>query len=151
MKVRSMVLAALAVAIVAGCGGSAQQGRVAEEESTGDSAAAAPTDSGGDGALTTTTTAGEEAPATPGEPQPMVTGSEEWDELLEADADLDASLELSEPDCGSASEHLERLCDLAERICEIAEDTGDRGARDRCSDGTARCERGRSAHADACD
>lgn len=146
MTRRSMVLA-MAVALVVGCGGSAQQGRVAEEESAGDSAA--PTDSGGDDMVTTTTTAGEEAP--PSEPEPMVAASEEWNALLEADADLDASLELAQPDCGTAGEHLERMCDLAERICEIAEDTGDQGAQDRCADGTARCERGRSAHADACD
>ncbi len=150
MTRRAMVLAGLAVAIAAGCGGSAQQGRVAEEESTGDTAP--PADSGGDGMVTTTTSAGGEAPAPPpSEPTPMVAASEEWNALLEADADLDASLELAQPDCGAAADHLERLCELAERICEIAEDTGDQGAQDRCTDGTVRCERGRTAHADTCD
>ena len=81
----------------------------------------------------------------------MVAASEEWNAMLEADQDLGASLELAQPDCGAAGQHIERLCQLAERICEIAEDTGDAGAGDRCADGTARCERGRSAYSDACD
>jgi len=145
--------AALLMLASAGCGGSTY----AEESTAGDDTAA---DSGGDGARVgvteTTTTAGGEAPAEapppePGEPQPMVAASEEWNALIETGADLNASLELAQPDCGAAGEHIERLCELAERICEIAEDTGDQGAGDRCTDGTARCERGRSAYEDACD
>lgn len=149
--------AALAMLTGIGCGGSAQHS--AAEESTAEDGAMAG-DSGGDtgGARTTTTaTGGGEAPPPPSEPrmpgeaEPMVAASEEWNAMLQADQDLGASLELAQPDCGAAGQHIERLCQLAERICEIAEDTGDAGAGDRCTDGTARCERGRSAYADACE
>lgn len=143
-----------------GCGGSAYHAE--ESSSAGDGAAVS--DSGGDtgGSRATTSTAttgaaGGEAPPPPtepripGEPESMVAASQEWNAMLEANQDLTASLELAQPDCDAAGQHIERLCDLAERICEIAEDTGDAGAGDRCTDGTARCERGRSAYADACD
>jgi len=167
MKTRhAMVAAALLTLAGIGCGGSAHS-RAAEESTASDGAAAGDTggdngddngDTGGARATSTTTTGGGEAmppptePQMPGEgPDPMVAASEEWNAMLEADRDLRASLELAQPDCGAAGEHVERLCELAERICEIAEDTGDPGAGDRCTDGTARCERGRTRYADRCD
>ncbi len=155
----AMVAIALLVLAGIGCGGSAHYAEesTADDGATGsDSGGDSGADTGGARATTTTTSAGGEAPPPseprmPGEPEPMVAASEEWNAMLEADQDLNASLELAQPDCDAAGQYIERLCDLAERICEIAEDTGDAGAGDRCTDGTARCERGRSAYADACD
>lgn len=148
----ALIAGAMAAFVAAACGG-------AHQVEEGTSADEAPMDSGGDSQSQRTTTetsttgaaGGEAPPPQVGEPEPMVTASEEWNALLDADADLRSSIELSERDCSAAGEHIARLCELAERICEIAEDTGDAGAGDRCTDGTARCERGRSAYEDACD
>ena len=85
------------------------------------------------------------------QPRPMVTASGEWTELLDADASVREALALALPACADGAEHLERLCGLAERICTIAEESGDPDAGDRCTDGAARCERSRRAYEDACD
>ncbi|MAQ13453.1 MAG: hypothetical protein CMN30_01440 [Sandaracinus sp.] len=122
---------------LAGCGGAAAPD-ASTERAAGGEMATDEADYGGAAVRTETTTA-----------EPMVATDDDWDALLEADGAMDEALELAA--CGDAADHLEHLCDLAERICAIAEETEDSAAADRCSDGTMRCARGREAVADACD
>lgn len=53
--------------------------------------------------------------------------------------------------CGEAQERLDALCELATRICAIADRHPEHEpARAQCDDGNARCARAMAAVADAC-
>lgn len=58
---------------------------------------------------------------------------------------------LAAVDCDGAATHRDLICQLAGRICGIAEQHPETEAADRCSDAGARCERATDDVAGACD
>ena len=75
---------------------------------------------------------------------------EDWRALLAEDDSLSQALELGEIDCTSAREFVSSICALAERVCDIAEDTGDGETEERCVDGRSRCERAQDRTGNRC-
>ena len=96
---------------------------------------------------------GEEASVTVhGDAQTAWTGSdnEAWEDLLTQDASLDEQFELQSFDCGVAQDLVRSICGLADRVCEIADDTGEDETVERCVDGRGRCERAQDRTAARC-
>jgi hypothetical protein len=54
-------------------------------------------------------------------------------------SDLEKALALSAPDCVTAKQLRDRVCDLAEHICRLADEGAGIGAQERCGDGRGRC------------
>lgn len=54
---------------------------------------------------------------------------------------LDGVLALSAPDCTTAWALRDRICDLAQRLCDVAGRSAEPEVAERCTDGRARCER----------
>jgi hypothetical protein len=83
-------------------------------------------------------------------PEPTVAGgTADFERLLAVDEQLNAML-LASPDCGRACEHLASLCELAERICALAQEDEDADIGEQCTDGRARCKSARERAVAAC-
>ena len=54
---------------------------------------------------------------------------------------LEGALALSAPDCTTAWALRDRICDLAQRLCDVAGRSAEPEVAERCTDGRARCER----------
>lgn len=54
---------------------------------------------------------------------------------------LEGVLALSAPDCTTAWALRDRICDLAQRLCDVAGRSAEPELSERCTDGRARCER----------
>lgn len=75
-----------------------------------------------------------------------------WARLVDTEDSLHDALGLASVDCDSARELRDRICELGNRICTIAnEHPDDRVTEDRCEDGQDRCERARRRVDDRCD
>ena len=77
-------------------------------------------------------------------------GQEEWDSLLSMDSQLEETFELANVDCDSARDLSQSICELAGRVCEIAEETSDPTTAERCEDGQARCSRAQDRTSNVC-
>lgn len=76
--------------------------------------------------------------------------SEEFDRLLAIDTSMVAAL--SENRCGEAERFRRQLCELAERICTIADELpGSTDVGMRCRDGRQRCTEASRRHAQHCE
>lgn len=86
----------------------------------------------------------------PSEASPMlVQVTEDYRQLLALDGQLGEQLELGS--CNDAASLREQICQLSQRICEIADAHPDEDAvREQCLDGRARCERARVATRNRC-
>lgn len=75
-----------------------------------------------------------------------------WARLVDTEDSLHDALGLASVDCDSARDLRDRICELGNRICTIAnEHPDDRVTEDRCEDGQDRCERARRRVDDRCD
>jgi len=54
---------------------------------------------------------------------------------------LEGALALSAPDCTTAWALRDRICDLAQRLCDVAGRSAEPELVERCTDGRSRCER----------
>ena len=54
---------------------------------------------------------------------------------------LEGALALSAPDCTTAWALRDRICDLAQRLCDVAGRSAEPELAERCTDGRSRCER----------
>lgn len=134
---------ALATAMgIAGCGG---VGAPAQTSTSGEAATtgAEPSHTGGYGAdMQVSSLSGEEQ-------QVVATWPEE---VMSLEQELGDALELATVDCGRARELRDRICDLAERICQISGRHPEDGeVRERCSDGRSRCERATGSVGGSCE
>ncbi len=67
------------------------------------------------------------------------------------ETELAGALARPEPDCGAACTLSGRTCELADRICAIADrHAQDETLRERCEDGSQRCERARAHVGERC-
>jgi hypothetical protein len=71
-------------------------------------------------------------------------------ELAKAEAELQILQASSAPDCPHVCRLVANICDLAQRICAMADEEGSEELRSRCRDGTLRCQRARAATAAGC-
>jgi len=73
------------------------------------------------------------------------------DEVTQLMGDFDGAMELASPDCGRAGQLRDAICDLADRICNIAEDNPEHtDVADQCQDGQSRCDSARNRVGDRC-
>jgi hypothetical protein len=80
------------------------------------------------------------------------TAGSAWARLVDTEDALHDALGLSSVDCDSARDLRDRICELGDRICSIANDhPDDHVTEDRCEDGRDRCERARRRVDDRCD
>ena len=80
---------------------------------------------------------------------------EDYQELLQMDRATSSALSSGRPDCEAAENLVERICALADRICEISEHSDGDGARGaspaaRCEDASTRCQSNRQRVESAC-
>lgn len=61
------------------------------------------------------------------------------EQLQAAFAEVERALELSTPDCSTAKTLRDRVCELAEHICRLAEESSASSAATMCEDGRKRC------------
>jgi hypothetical protein len=54
---------------------------------------------------------------------------------------LENALTLSAPDCSTAWALRDKICDLAQRLCDMAGRSAEPEVAERCTDGRARCEK----------
>jgi hypothetical protein len=54
---------------------------------------------------------------------------------------MESALTLATPDCTTAWALRDKICDLAQRLCDIAGRSAEPEVDDRCTDGKSRCER----------
>jgi hypothetical protein len=65
-------------------------------------------------------------------------------------SELDRALMLSAPDCVTAASLRDRVCELAEHICRLADESGAQSAQELCGDGRGRCSEARKRYAESC-
>lgn len=71
--------------------------------------------------------------------------------LLESTlSDLNRALTLSAPDCVMGARLRDRVCDLAEHICRLTDESAEPSAQELCGDGRARCADARKRYAESC-
>ena len=141
----------LSMFVLAHCGGSAAPSSYEEESAYGGEEAPMSDDAGGEATETGSMDVAPSMVREPGSdtgmaPVPSGTvrragpGSNLYDELVQASIDLDQATTLSTVDCSSARDLRDRICELSERICDIADDhPDDDPTAERCRDGEARC------------
>lgn len=92
-------------------------------------------------------------PPPPAEPEPdpgLAIGDDQRVMLVHED-ELHQTLAMSQPDCGRARGLRDDICELAERICDIAaRHPGEPGVAGQCADGRERCDRASADVAAAC-
>ena len=128
----------LALLASSGCGGSAAPAR--SPEAPAEKAAPSSVESQD---ADETPAAGAAAPApgyAPSTTRPEEEGArasdiETWSKQLEG------ALALSAPDCTTAWALRDRICDLAQRLCDVAGRSAEPELAERCTDGRSRCER----------
>jgi len=63
---------------------------------------------------------------------------------------LENALSLSAPDCTTAWALRDRICDLSQRLCDLAGRSAEPDVAERCTDGRGRCERATTRVRAAC-
>jgi hypothetical protein len=71
-------------------------------------------------------------------------------ELESSFSDLQKALQLSTPDCVTARQMRDRVCDLAEQICRLADESGGASSQRLCGDGRGRCSDARKRYDESC-
>ena len=104
----------------------------AEQEESLDRAGAAP--------------APQAAPPAAGAPMPSSSKAEGERAAVAPDMDawarqMESALTLATPDCTTAWALRDKICDLAQRLCDIAGRSAEPEVADRCTDGKSRCAR----------
>ncbi len=93
------------------------------------------------------------APVAPAPPEmPRSTGgvSGEADDFERLGQRLDGALALSAPDCTTAWALRDKICDLSQRLCDLAARSAEPEVAERCTDGRGRCEKATSRVRAAC-
>lgn len=126
------------MALLGGCGPSTPQPvEPAPPETAGHSTLATP--SAAPGAQADGGQAADEPP------EPLFESERLVFELDDLAVDLDDALPLGAADCDAARDLTDRMCELAERICAIADERPDEPEVGlRCDDGRSRCEEARA-------
>jgi hypothetical protein len=136
----------LVLSLASACGGAAMTSGSADGAS-GEEAGAAESTTGGDygGAE------GGEMIAEPLGPEEQNTIDGYEDEVTQLVGDLDGAMTLATPNCGRAGDLRDAICDLAERICGIADNNPEHtDVATQCDDGRERCETARQRVGDRC-
>lgn len=90
-----------------------------------------------------------------GAAQTMTVADSDTEDLMQEisgfELSLAEALDISEVDCDAARDLGSQICNLSERVCDIAADhPEDNATRQRCTDGRERCERANSRTDDRC-
>lgn len=80
-----------------------------------------------------------DAPA--GMPRSTAAESRDADDFERLGQRLDGALALSTPDCTTAWALRDKICDLSQRLCDLAARSAEPEVAERCTDGRGRCER----------
>lgn len=85
------------------------------------------------------------------EQKPMPDDIEDASEALSKTfSNLERALELSVPDCTTAKQLRDRVCELSEHICRLAGDTDNRASQEMCGDGRGRCADAKRRYSATC-
>lgn len=85
------------------------------------------------------------------ERKPMPDDIEDASEALSKTfSNLERALELSVPDCTTAKQLRDRVCELSEHICRLADETDTRASQELCGDGRGRCADARKRYEITC-
>jgi hypothetical protein len=71
-------------------------------------------------------------------------------ELASSFSDLEKALSLSTPDCVTAKQLRDRVCDLAEHICRLADESSGSSVQQLCGDGRGRCADAKRRYGETC-
>ena len=128
--------------LAAGCGGSAAPARSPEAPAE----KAAPSAGESQDAAEEAPAAGAPAPAAgygraPSSTKPEGEGAAQGTDIEAWSKQLEGALALSAPDCTTAWALRDRICDLAQRLCDVAGRSAEPEVAERCTDGRARCQR----------
>ena len=136
---KTFLPAALAL-LASGCGGSVPPAR--SPEAPAEKAAPSPVQSDEENAAEAP--AGAAAPPAgyaPSSTRPEGEESARPSDIETWSRQLEGALALSAPDCTTAWALRDRICDLAQRLCDVAGRSAEPEIAERCTDGRARCQR----------
>jgi hypothetical protein len=142
--VSCLVLFAVTASAVAGCSASRREPAAPSPTPAAEPAPPAPAND----EATEAPASGAAAPAAQGPYAPSSTKAESEraapPEMETWGRQLDGALTLSTPDCSMAWALRDKICDLAQRLCDIAGRSAEPEVAERCTDGRSRCERATS-------